>query len=211
MSIKPLKRDTYRHGDLYRALLDAAVRLATVGGAHAVVLREVTRQAGVAPNAAYRHFSDRQALLQAVSWAAQSALAIAIETEMDAINDCEDSAEVARARFRAVGTGYLKFALNEPGLFRTAFSVHNDLSQAANPASAGDSGLTPFQLLNTALDKLVEVGALSCERRLSAEFFVWSAVHGFAMLLLDGPLRSIAKNQAEVLGQGLIRRIERGL
>ena len=211
MSIKPLKRDTYRHGDLYRTLLSTAVHLATVGGANAVVLREVTRQAGVSPNAAYRHFSDRQALLQAVSRAAQSALANVIETEMNAINDFGDASQVARARFRAVGTGYLKFALTQPGLFRTAFSVHNDLSQAANVASAGNSGLTPFQLLNTALDRLVEVGALARERRLSAEFFVWSAVHGFAILLLDGPLRGLDKNQIEAIGQQLISSVERGL
>ena len=211
MSIKPLKRDTYRHGDLYRTLLSAAVRLAAVGGANAVVLREVTRQAGVSPNAAYRHFSGRQALLQAVSWAAQSALAIAIETEMDAINESGDATQVARARFRAVGTGYLKFALSQPGLFRTAFSVHNDLTQAANLASAGKSGLTPFQLLNTALDSLVEVGALSRERRLSAEFFAWSAVHGFAILLIDGPLRVLDKSQVEAIRQQLIDNIVRGL
>jgi len=60
------KRNTYRHGDLYRALLEAGTQMARVGGPTAVVLREVTRQVGVAPNAAYRHFADRNALLQAV-------------------------------------------------------------------------------------------------------------------------------------------------
>ena len=67
------KRATYRHGDLYRTLLEAAVALARKGGRSAVVLREVTRQAGVSPNAAYRHFEDLGALLRAVSWAASTA------------------------------------------------------------------------------------------------------------------------------------------
>ncbi|MCE1190745.1 MAG: TetR/AcrR family transcriptional regulator, partial [Acidovorax sp.] len=48
-------RSTYRHGDLRRALLDAGIELARQGGPDAVVLREATRRAGVAPNAAYRH------------------------------------------------------------------------------------------------------------------------------------------------------------
>ena len=48
---KRIKRTTYRHGDLYRTLLDAGVELARAGGPDAVVLREVTRHAGVAPNA----------------------------------------------------------------------------------------------------------------------------------------------------------------
>jgi len=42
-------RDTYRHGDLRRALLEAGIELARIGGPDAVVLREATRRAGVVP------------------------------------------------------------------------------------------------------------------------------------------------------------------
>ena len=205
------KRSTYRHGDLYRALLEAAVALARKGGREAVVLREVTRQAGVSPNAAYRHFEDLRSLLRAVSWAAQAELAQAMERELAAISVSGDKALDARARLRAVGTGYLKFAQAEPGLFRMAFSVHIDMSEAANPASTGKSGLTPFQILSTALNDLLEAGQLPAARREAAEFFAWSAVHGLAMLIIDGPLRELPQAQAEVIGQRLIDMVERGL
>ena len=66
MTPAPPPRITYRHGDLHRALLDAGIALANAGGPEAVILREATRRAGVAPNAAYRHFASRQDLLQAV-------------------------------------------------------------------------------------------------------------------------------------------------
>ncbi|MFZ1500903.1 MAG: helix-turn-helix domain-containing protein, partial [Giesbergeria sp.] len=59
----PAPRSTYRHGDLRRALLEAGIALARDGGPTAVVLREATRRAGVAPNAAYRHFASREDLL----------------------------------------------------------------------------------------------------------------------------------------------------
>ncbi len=72
-------RSTFRHGDLRRALLDAGVALARQGGPGAIVLREATRRAGVVPNAAYRHFESRQALLEAVRAAALAALARAIK------------------------------------------------------------------------------------------------------------------------------------
>ena len=65
----------YHHGDLRRALLEAGVALARAGGPEAVALRAATRAAGVSPNAAYRHFADRDALLSAVSLAAQSRVA----------------------------------------------------------------------------------------------------------------------------------------
>jgi len=205
------KRSTYRHGDLNRALLHAAVALARKGGREAVVLREVTRQAGVSPNAAYRHFEDLKSLLRAVSWAAQAELAQSMERELAAIEFSGDKVQDARARLRAVGTGYLNFAQSEPGLFRMAFSEHVDMSQAANPASTGASGLTPFQILSSALDDLVAAGQLTTARRQAAEFFAWSAVHGFAMLIIDGPLRELPQPRAGVIGQRLIDMVERGL
>jgi AcrR family transcriptional regulator len=76
------KRDTYRHGDLRRALVEAGTEMAREGGPDAVVLREATRRAGVAPSAAYRHFEDRQALLDAVCSAAQASLAVTMEAEL---------------------------------------------------------------------------------------------------------------------------------
>lgn len=205
------KRSTYRHGDLYRVLLETAVALARDGGKDAIVLREVTRQAGVSPNAAYRHFEDLKSLLRAVAWAAQAQLANAMERELSRIKYSGDKVLDARARLRAVGTGYLKFAQAEPGLFRMAFSEQADLSNATNPASSGSSGLTPYQILGSALDDLLAAGQLTLERRNTAEFFAWSAVHGLAMLMIDGPLRGLESQQAESIGQRLIDMVERGL
>lgn len=205
------KRKTYRHGDLQRALLDAGTQLAQLGGPGAVVLREATRQAGVAPNAAYRHFADRNALLQAVCAAAQAQLALAIEAEWGKVKEEGHAADVARAHLRAVGTGYMRFARAEPGLFRTAFSVHEDLQKAGVAEMAGKSGLTPFQLLGRALDEMLAAGVLPSERRAGAEFLAWSAVHGLSMLLIDGPLRALDADQAEAIGQRLIDMVECGL
>jgi AcrR family transcriptional regulator len=98
--------------------LQAGIELARDGGPQAVVLREATRRAGVAPNAAYRHFSSHRDLLQAVRSAALSSLALAIEAEIVRVRRRKGSpAEMARATLRAVGTGYLKFALTERGPF----------------------------------------------------------------------------------------------
>ena len=77
----PAARKTYRHGDLRRALLEAGIALARDGGPAAVTLREATRRAGVAPNAAYRHFASQQALLLAVRASALQAGARAMEEE----------------------------------------------------------------------------------------------------------------------------------
>lgn len=205
------ERATYRHGDLRRALLGAGVDLARVGGPTAVVLREATRRAGVSPNAAYRHFADRAALLGAVCDAAQSALATAIEAEQDALPAHGDRVLDARAQFQAVGTGYIRFARAEPGLFRTAFAVPDNLDASGSAARAGGTGRTPFQLLADALDGLVEAGVLPATRRQGAEFLAWAAVHGLATLLIDGPLRGLDNDQAEQLSQRLVLMVNEGL
>jgi len=204
-------RETYRHGDLRRTLLAVGIELARAGGPEAVVLREATRRAGVAPNAAYRHFADRQALLHAVCAAAQSALAIAIEAELGTIPTTYGFADRARAQLRAVGTGYMRFAQDEPGLFRTAFSVPAVLESPAFPPGVGESGLTAFQLLAGALDALVAAGVLPRERRPGAEFLAWSAVHGLSLLAIDGPLRGLDRAQTAAIGQRLIDMVEQGL
>jgi AcrR family transcriptional regulator len=204
-------RSTYRHGDLYQALLATGLELARDGGPAAVVLREATRRAGVSPSAAYRHFADRGALVEAVCSAAQSALANAIEDAQDQLPQADDRAVAARARLRAVGAGYVSFARAEPNLFRTAFSPSENLERAESPTRAGRSGMTPFQLLNAALDDLVAAGGLLRERRAGAEFLAWSAVHGLAMLAIDGPLRGLRPAQIHGVAERLLDMVLQGL
>ena len=207
----PPARKTFRHGDLRRALLEAGIELARSGGPTAVVLREATRRAGVAPNAAYRHFSSQNDLLQAVRKAALRSLAVAIETEIAGLRRSRRPADAARAMLRAVGTGYLKFALIETGLFRTAFSVHGSVEGDRDPAKTGASGLNPFQLLASALDRMVEAGILPRARRPGAEYLAWSAVHGLAFLVIEGPLNGASAKNVQALTERLLRMVELGL
>lgn len=204
-------RRTYHHGDLRQALLEAGIALARVGGPEAVVLREATRRSGVVPNAAYRHFVNRQALLQAVRAAALSALASAMEKELLRQRRGQMGPDAARASLRAIGTAYLRFARTEPGLFRTAFGVPGEPETTSNPAMAGKQGLNPFQLLSTALDEFVQTGLLPVARRPGAEYLAWSAVHGLAMLVMEGPLRRLPRAQVRAIEKRLLAMVEQGL
>ena len=47
--------------------------------------------------------------------------------------------------------------------------------------------------------------------RLSAEYLAWSAVHGMALLVIDGPLRDMSRAQTEVVGQRLLDMVEKGI
>jgi AcrR family transcriptional regulator len=209
--LRSRQRATYRHGDLRRALLDAGIALARQGGPDAVILREATRRAGVVPNAAYRHFRSRDELLQAVRDAALAELAVTMENELAAVRGEETPADSAKASLRAIGTAYLRFAQAQPGLFRTAFASRGPPPSEAERATAGPGGLGPFELLGAALDRLVGAGVLPPERRPAAEYLAWSAVHGLAMLVLDGPLQRMTAAERESVAGRLLTMVEQGI
>src|SRR5580704_2444523 len=204
------KRKTFRHGDLRNALVTAGLEMARVGGPNAVILREATRQAGVSPNAAYRHFAGQAELLDAVRSACLSRVAAAIEEEMKKCHPGRNPQAFARKSLRAVGMGYLGFAMREPGMFRTAFSVPPAVHEQ-NPANTASMGLNPFQLLSLALDRMQESGLLGKKVRQDAEYLAWSTVHGLALLVLEGPLHQMPQAMVLALGERLVLMVERGL
>lgn len=161
-----------------------ATELARAGGPDAVVLREAARRVSVSPTAAYRHFQDREDLLLAVREAALRGLAQSMRDQDAGTSRCSEApADAALLHFRALGQGYVAFALAEPGLFRT-ISVLPSRKQPPLPAPEHD----PLALLARALDRLVDVGVLDQTQRAHADAVAWSAVHGLSMLLLDGLL-----------------------
>lgn len=173
-------------GSVRPAMVQAGLELARAGGPDAVILREVTRNVGVVPNAAYRHFADREALLAAVRDEALSMLGLRMADGMNRVSAGPGTEQGARLRLRAVGTAYLAFAREEPGLFDTAFtSAHPHPSTDASPDRQ-----TPFRHLQAALDNLVEAGVLAPERKPVIEYPIWAAVHGMAALL-RGPLELV--------------------
>ncbi|GAA1592515.1 TetR/AcrR family transcriptional regulator [Kribbella karoonensis] len=155
--------------------------MARAGGPEAVVLREATRSVGVVPNAAYRHFADRDELLAEVCAAAMNELAERMVAGIGRVRGKRGNPEAAQRRLAAIGAAYLEFAHQEPGLFATAFAVPQQHTYAA--------ARTPLGLLRDALDELVEAGVLDPQRREGIEYPIWSIVHGTAVLTTQGPLR----------------------
>src|SRR5260370_38719017 len=92
----------------------------------------------------------------------------------------------ARKSLRAVGMGYLGFAMREPGMFRTAFSVPPPVHEQ-NPANTASMGLNPFQLLSLALDRMLENGLPCKKSRKNSGDLAWSTVHGVGILGREGP------------------------
>lgn len=183
-------RDSYHHGDLRNALINAAADLASSGGPDAVTIRAAARAVAVTPTAAYRHFAGQEELLEAAKDQALVRLTAAMDAELRAMPAIDDHLMRAIGKLAAIGRGYVNFATAQAGLFRTAFACEGlGLPPGAPGAGDDEFSANPFQTLVDVMDELVEVGYLPAERRPMAEFAAWSTVHGIAMLLLEGPLR----------------------
>jgi AcrR family transcriptional regulator len=181
-------------------LVAAGLELARAGGPDAVVLREATRMVGVVPNAAYRHFADRDELLAAVCASAMRELADRMAAGVAAVPGERGDPVAARERLGAIGTAYLRFAREEPGLFATAFALPQ---RHAYPSDVDEAGpeRTPHGHLRSALDELVDAGVLERRRRAGTEYPIWAMVHGLAVLVGGGPLRDIPAASAHHLEQ----------
>jgi AcrR family transcriptional regulator len=197
----------YHHGALHSALIEASIALAREGGPDRVILREAARAAGVSHSAAYRHFADREALLAEVSRFARNELAAEMRRRVNRTMD-------PRRRLRAVGTAYIDFALTEPGLFRTAFTSHpapaDDRPTGGEDPTHSTAVADPYEVLGQVLDEAQAAGVLDPGRRPGAEVAAWSAVHGLASLLLDGPLPTSTAAIKFSRGQ-VLDLVERGL
>ncbi|WP_232678361.1 TetR/AcrR family transcriptional regulator [Nocardioides sp. R-C-SC26] len=207
----PATRSSYHHGDLRAALVAAGVDVVRERGPDALAVRELARRVGVSHNAAYRHFANRDELVAAVAQVALVAMTRAGEERLDAIQD-PDPRRRARRRLHEVGRSYVDYALAEPGLFRVAFAAYpSQTSESAGPAALDDELAVagPFLQLCSILDELAESGFLAAEARPGAEFVCWAAVHGQAMLFLEGPLQGLTDAERRPLVEALLRTVDR--
>jgi AcrR family transcriptional regulator len=208
--IHEAERRRRQRGAVRDGLIAAGLELARTGGPDAVVLREATRMVGVVPNAAYRHFADRDELLAAVCAAAMRELATRMAAGVARVRGKRGDAAAALRRLRAIGLAYLEFAREEPGLFATAFAVPQQHTYGAPDGEAGQER-TPLGHLRAALDELVEAGVLQPRRRDGIEYPIWSAVHGLAVLVGQGPLRAVPDAARQHLEELTLTFIDDGL
>lgn len=178
----------YHHGDLPRAMLTDAVRIIQRRGIDALTLRGVGERLGVSRTALYRHFANKDALLQTV--AAEGFRLLQAEVE-----SAWQRAGGGRPGFEAMGTAYVQFAVEHPAHYRVMFgSVVRGTDATGAPGQDTSGGA--FSALASAIETLQHDGILRKDDPRQVAQYVWAVMHGVAMLAIDGLLRTSAEVDA---------------
>lgn len=166
----------YHHGDLKRALMDAASELLEEVGYEGFTLRKCAARAGVSPSAPAHHFKDATGLLN--SLAVEGFQSLSSKLRSTFLNAPKDAAKPCAA----VAIEYLRFAKTNPALYKVMFGSRLDADnpelKAASQACFENLHLSVSEILP---DKSKEdINAISLQ--------MWSSVHGLSMLLVEGRL-----------------------
>src|SRR3977135_2627860 len=106
----PPKRDTFRHGNLPEALVNAALERLEAEGIESISLRELARDTGVNHRAVYRHVPDKLSLLALVAQAGWTQLGQRLKKSTAGKAPGEPA-------LIAGGVGFYLFARDFPNLF----------------------------------------------------------------------------------------------
>ena len=162
---------TFHHGDLKRALIDATLKLVRSVGPQGFTLNEASRLAGVAKSAPYKHFRDKDALLVEVALLGTRRM----EQELRSVSGLGGT---PRERLLAVGLAYIAFSRQHPDFFAIMFQSGIDKS------SYEELGLAALSVFSIA-DELAKDIEDSLVKARQLALAVWTMAHGFAMLLSD--------------------------
>jgi AcrR family transcriptional regulator len=171
-------RQRYHHGDLRRALTQAALRLVARHGPGGFTLREAARRAGVTHAAPYRHFAGKAALLAAVAEEGFAGMRASMQAAV------EQAGADPGERLKALGIAYVRYAVAHPSHFRVMFGAETT-DKCAYPTLAAAAAAT-FGLLVEAIGACQAAGQLRPGAPEDLAVPLWSIVHGLAALLIDG-------------------------
>jgi AcrR family transcriptional regulator len=176
--------DSYHHGNLKHALIQAGLNLLAESGVEGLSLRKMARIVGVSHNAPYMHFADKEAVLAAIAQQGFQLLGEALETSQQ-----QFAQESSQARLRAAAHSYIHFALNHPNHLMVMFGK---LALSEYP-ELRESSHTTFQKLVQIMQAGQHSGTLKDPPAEQLALLFWANLHGLGALLIAQKIPDYAR------------------
>lgn len=160
----------YHHGDLRRALVDAAIRILEREGPSALSLRAVAREAGVSPAAPYHHFKDKGELLEAVAQVGWDALG-------EAMTVAQGQTPALSTLITEIGVSYVRFSQDHPALYRVMYDCSRDKDMLPEGMQDNEDGA--YCLVRNTFRQAAGPDVPDVDIEL-ATIAAWCAAHGLA-------------------------------
>lgn len=187
----------YHHGDLQEALIAATESILAEVGAEGFTLREAARRAGVSPAAPSHHFGNAPGLLTEVAIRGYDELTRALQAAA-----AGDGTPVQR--LHAQGVAYVRFALTYPGRFQIMFSNTRLLSHDDRLHAAAKAAYLPLEAV---MMEMARSEPAAIRDPGTAATAVWSAVHGFAKLALEGKFGAAESEAGQAAVIAVLRKV----
>ncbi|MGL4406345.1 MAG: TetR/AcrR family transcriptional regulator [Notoacmeibacter sp.] len=176
---KPETDERYHHGNLRAALIAAAEQELAESGPERFSLRACARRANVSHAAPAHHFGDAGGLLDALAALGFERLCRTMLLEMEPVSkDPED-------QMTASAVGYVRFAVTNPHLFKLMFM--NEMGPKASAELIANSERA-FAVLVDVTTRQTGTSPLKTPNGWVDIAALWSAVHGYAHLLIGKKL-----------------------
>ena len=180
------RRETQKQ-ELRQAILVAAGELILAKGYEAFSLRQVAERIGYSATTIYLYFENKDALVAAVIDEGFTRFLRALEAV-----DTPDP----KARVADLCRAYVRFARANPIYYRLMFMHRPDLvalAEAGNPGKFHAS----FEVLQDAVQRAIDAGAIRPGDARGYSFVLWALVHGVASLAITeiGPFEDAALAQ----------------
>jgi AcrR family transcriptional regulator len=174
------KSERYHHGDLKNALIEAAIDILAEEGVQGLSLRKVAARAGVSHAAPYAHFTDKQALIAAVSTEGYRRLAGQLQSAIELYPN-----DPLRQLIEG-GWAYIEFALDDPAHFKITLSgvVEKEQDYPALVKATESAFVLLEQIVGTC--QQADILRPSAEDLMAVS--VWSVIHGLVTLALDAQI-----------------------
>ncbi len=177
----------YHHGDLKNALIRSGVEILSTEGVHGLSLRKVAAHAGVSHAAPYAHFADKQALIAAISTEGFRRLYERVQATSEAYD------HDPQRQFVETAWVYVQFALDDPAHFKIMFS--GVLEQEKDYPEFVEMSRKNFQSVVALVESCQAAGLLRPGPADELAVSVWSLVHGFIALTLEGQVSHVILNR----------------